>query len=206
MIKRTHGFTLIEVLIAITIFAVMSAFAYRALSSILNARERVAQENQKWREVSTFFARLEADLANAVARSIRNSNNLQTGPFVGNATFSNDSEGQLMFTRMGLPGASGTLAAPQRLGYRVKQGNLEELVWPVLDQGQRTVPAVYPLLSGVNAFTVRYLDAISNSWQGSWPPSPNSGTTATQTIPRAVEVALTLDSGETLTRVLLLNS
>jgi general secretion pathway protein J len=206
MIKRNRGFTLIEVLIAIAIFAVMSAFAYRALSSILNARERVAQENQKWREVSTFFARLEADLANAVTRSIRNSNNLDTKAFIGNATFNNDSEGQLMFTRMGLPGASGTLAAPQRLGYRVKQGNLEELVWPVLDQGPRTVPAVYPLLSGVNTFTVRYFDANSNSWQGSWPLSSNSGTTATQTIPRAVEVALTLDSGETLTRVLLLNS
>jgi general secretion pathway protein J len=205
MIRRNRGFTLIEVLIAITIFAVMSAFAYRALSSILNAREHVAQENQKWREVSTFFARLEADLANAVARSIRNSNNLESKSFVGNATFSNDSEGQLMFTRMGLPGASGTLAAPQRLGYRMKQGNLEELVWPVLDQGPRTVPAVYTLLSGVNTFTVRYLDA-NNNWQGSWPPSSNSGTTATQTIPRAVEVALTLDSGETLTRVLLLNS
>jgi general secretion pathway protein J len=134
-----RGFTLIEVLIALTIFAVMSALAYRGLTSILDARDRVAQENRKWREVAVFFARLEADLVSAVDRDIRNSNNLTEAAFIGNKTFAKESEGQLMFTRMGLPGASGTLAAPQRLGYRLKQGTVEELVWPVLDQGQRNV-------------------------------------------------------------------
>ena len=205
MSVRKNGFTLIEVLIAITIFAVMSAFAYRALSSILSARDRVAQENQKWRSVSTLFARLEADLANATARSIRNSSNLQEDAFVGKLTFGNDNEGQVMFTRMGLPGATGTLAAPQRLGYRVKQGTVEELVWPVLDQGPRTVPAVYPLLSGVRTLTLRYLDARNNGWQTSWPPLA-TGPTPPQSIPKAVEVALTLESGETITRLLLLKS
>ena len=204
MTSRNRGFTLIEVLIAVTIFAVMSAFAYRALSSILDARERVAQENQKWRGVSTFFARLEADLANAAARSIRNSNNLDEAAFVGNLTFNKETEGQLMFTRMGLPGSSGTLAAPQRLGYRIKQGTIEELVWPVLDQGQRTVPAVYPLLSGINTFTLRYLSS-TNTWQTRWPPQ-TTGPASVRDIPKAVEVALTLDSGETITRLLLLKS
>jgi general secretion pathway protein J len=205
MSVRKNGFTLIEVLIAITIFAVMSAFAYRALSSILSARDRVAQENQKWRSVSTLFARLEADLANATARSIRNSSNLQEDAFVGKLTFGNDNEGQVMFTRMGLPGATGTLAAPQRLGYRVKQGTIEELVWPVLDQGPRTVPSVYPLLGGVSTFTLRYLDGRNNGWQTSWPPL-TSGPAQPQSIPKAVEVALTLESGETITRLLLLKS
>ena len=204
MTSRNRGFTLIEVLIAVTIFAVMSAFAYRALSSILDARERVAQENQKWRGVSTFFARLEADLASAAGRSIRNSNNLEEAAFVGNLTFNKETDGQLMFTRMGLPGSSGTLAAPQRLGYRIKQGTIEELVWPVLDQGQRTVPAVYPLLSGINTFTLRYLSS-TNIWQTSWPPQ-TTGPASVRDIPKAVEVALTLDSGETIIRLLLLKS
>lgn len=204
MTSRNHGFTLIEVLIAVTIFAVMSAFAYRALSSILDARERVTQENQKWRGVSTFFARLEADLTNAAARSIRNSNNLDEAAFVGNLTFNKETEGQLMFTRMGLPGSSGTLAAPQRLGYRIKQGTIEELVWPVLDQGQRTAPAVYPLLSGISTFTLRYLSS-TNIWQTRWPPQ-TTGPASVRDIPKAVEVALTLDSGETITRLLLLKS
>lgn len=204
MTSRDSGFTLIEVLIAVTIFAVMSALAYRGLASILNSRERVAQENQKWRGVSTFFARLEADLANAVARDIRNSNNLVEHAFVGNVTFNKETEGQLMFTRMGLPGTSGTLAAPQRLGYRIKEGTIEELVWPVLDQGPRTVPAVYPLLSGVNTFTLRYLDA-NQAWQTRWPPL-GTGPTPAQNIPKALEVALTLDSGEMITRLLLLKS
>lgn len=109
-----------------------------------------------------------------------------------------------MFTRMGLPGANGTLAAPQRLGYRLNQGAVEELVWPVLDQGPRTVPAVYPLLSGVSSLTLRYLDA-NKAWQTTWPVLSGSPTPA-QNIPKAVEVVLTLDSGETITRLLLLKS
>jgi general secretion pathway protein J len=207
MTSRSRGFTLIEVLIAVTIFAVMSAFAYRALTSILNARERVAQETQKWRGVATFFARLEADLTNAVGRDIRNSNDLTESALIGNLTFNKETEGQLMFTRMGLPGASGSLAAPQRLGYRVKQGTIEELVWPVLDQGQRTAPAVYPLLSGVNSLKLRYFNA-SNAWQDTWPVvnfGASAGAAAPK-LPRAIEVVLTLDSGEAITRILLLPS
>ncbi len=198
---HSRGFTLIEVLIALTIFAVMSAFAYRGLTSILDARDRVAQENRKWREVSIFFARLEADLVNAVARDIRNSNNRTEAAFIGNATFAKETEGQLMFTRMGLPGASGTLAAPQRFGYRLKQGTVEELVWPVLDQGQRTVPAVYPLLAGVNTLRLRYRDG-NNQPRDTWPAL---GALA-EPLPKAVEVGLTLNSGETITRLLLLPS
>jgi general secretion pathway protein J len=201
--QRKNGFTLVEVLIAVAIFAIMSAFAYRALGSILNTRERVEQENQKWRDVSTFFARLEADFSNGVARSIRNSSNQAQG-FIGNSTLTNDSDGQVMFTRMGMPGATGALAAPQRLGFRIKQGVLEELVWPVLDQGPRTVPAIYPLLTGATTLTMRYLDE-NYAWQSSWPPLTN-GPPPTDKIPKAIEVALTLDSGETITRLLLLNS
>jgi general secretion pathway protein J len=201
---KSRGFTLIEVLIALTIFAVMSALAYRGLTSILDARDRVAQENRKWREVAVFFARLEADLVNAVDRNIRNSNNLTEAAFIGNATFAKESEGQLMFTRMGLPGASGTLAAPQRLGYRLKQGTIEELVWPVLDQGQRTIPTVQPLLERVSTLQLRYLDA-SNQWRDIW-PGLATGTTTVTPLPKAVEVALTLESGEIITRLLLLLS
>lgn len=203
MITRKNGFTLIEVLIAVAIFAIMSAFAYRALGSILSTRERVEQENQKWRDVSAFFARLEADFSNAVARTIRDSNNLEKG-FIGHSTFNNDSEGQVMFTRMGLPGATGVLAAPQRLGYRLKQGVVEELIWPVLDQGPRTMPAIYPLLGNVNTLTIRYLDQ-ANAWQSSWPPL-RTGPPPANDIPKAVEVALTLESGETITRLLLVTS
>ena len=201
---RSRGFTLIEMLIALTIFAIMSALAYRGLTSILDARDRVAQENRKWREISIFFARLEADLVNAVARDIRNSNNLTEAAFIGNASFAKETEGQLMFTRMGLPGASGTLAAPQRFGYRLKQGTVEELVWPVLDQGPRTVPAVYPLLAGVNTLRLRYLDG-ANQWRDTW-PGLGSGPAPATPLPKAVEVVLTLDSGETITRLLLLLS
>ena len=201
---RHRGFTLIEVLIAITLFAVMSGLAYRGLASILNAKERVTQENTKWRGVAMFFARLEGDLLAAVPRPIRDSNNLQAEAFIAKPVFSKENEGQLMFTRMGLPGAEGVLAAPQRYGYRLKDRTIETLVWPVLDQGQRTVPAVYPVLDGVTALRMRYLNA-TNQWVDSWPVGVANPATAPR-LPKAVEVSLTLESGEELTRLMLVSS
>ena len=201
---RHRGFTLIEVLIAITLFAVMSGLAYRGLASILNAKERVTQENTKWRGVAMFFARLEGDLLAAVPRPIRDSNNLQAEAFIAKPVFSKENEGQLMFTRMGLPGAEGVLAAPQRYGYRLKDRTIETLVWPVLDQGQRTVPAVYPVLDGVTALRMRYLNA-TNQWVDSWPVGVANSATAPR-LPKAVEVSLTLESGEELTRLMLVSS
>ena len=204
MKSRHRGFTLIEVLIAITLFAVMSGLAYRGLASILKAKERVTQENVKWRGVAMFFARLENDLLAAVPRPIRNSNNLQAEAFIAKAVFSKESEGQLMFTRMGLPGTEGVLAAPQRYGYRLKDRTIETMVWPVLDQGQRTVPAIYPVLEGVTALKLRYLNA-ANQWLESWPVGVANPAISAQ-LPKAVEVSLTLESGEELTRLMLVNS
>ncbi|MEO6023622.1 MAG: type II secretion system minor pseudopilin GspJ [Burkholderiales bacterium] len=204
MKSRHRGFTLIEVLIAITLFAVMSGLAYRGLASILNAKERVTQENVKWRGVAMFFARLENDLLAAVPRPIRDSNNLQAEAFIAKAVFSKESEGQLMFTRMGLPGTEGVLAAPQRYGYRLKDRTIETMVWPVLDQGKRTVPAIYPVLEGVTALKLRYLNA-ANQWVEGWPVGVANPAISAQ-LPKAVEVSLTLESGEELTRLMLVNS
>jgi general secretion pathway protein J len=193
--RANSGFTLIEVLVALTILAVMSFAAYRGLSILLDARDRVEQENRKWREIALFFSRIESDLDNIVQRPIRLASGLSAAAMAGVPTVQNPDDSPLAFTRSGYAGHDGRLSTPQRIGYRLRNGALERVTWPVLDHAPYTLPEGSPLLAGVSVFETRYLDPQAQ-WQNRWPLSEKD-----QTLPAAIQIKLTLDSGEMLERV-----
>ena len=189
------GFTLVELLVALAVFAIMTLAAYRGLTAMLDARHGVERENQKWRAVALLFARLGNDLDAALDRPVRSSADLPLPALAGQAVAAGADDAQLAFTRGGYAGMGGTLAAPQRVGYRLRADKLEILSWAVLDQGPRTRPQTGTALAGVKEFDLRYLDRGGN-WQTQWPlPGRDGG------LPAAVEVRLALASGERLVRV-----
>jgi general secretion pathway protein J len=192
---RQRGFTLVEVLVALTIFALMSVLSYRGLTAVLQTREHVTEDNRRWRDLALTLAQIEQDLALAVNRPVRDSGDLLQPALLGDPQAIGANAAQLSFSRMGLAWQSGVLADVQRHGYRLNNGTLEQLVWPVLDQAPRSEPTVHALLERVNRFELRYLDAVGN-WQSSW-PLPGS----LAALPAALEVVLELDGGTTVTRV-----
>ncbi len=193
----SRGFTLIEILVAMVIFAIMSVLAYRGLTTALQARERTEQENRKWRELAQFFGRLDSDFGAIESRPIRNTFGQPLDALVGTVDRLLETDAILSFTRAGLAGNVGALSTPQRLGYRLRDNAVELVLWPVLDQAPRTVPEKYKLLESVSEFGVRYLD-WNNQWRDSW---PINGAPPGVVLPRAVEVAVTLASGEKLSRL-----
>lgn len=194
--RFSKGFTLVELLVALTIFAVMSIAAYRGLTTMLDARARIEMENQKWRNVALFFARFENDLDALIKRPVRGTSDLQLPALSGNVVAVGEDDAQLAFTRGGYGGQEEKLTAPQRVGYRLRQGQLEVLAWNVLDQGPRSRPEVYQALRDVSRFELRYLDPAGN-WQLQW---PLAGQQINQP-PGALEVSLTLKSGEAVQRI-----
>lgn len=62
------GFTLIEVLVAVTIGAIVLTLVYSSLFQIIKTKERVEQTNSLIQQVRVLFTRMEKDLANAYAR------------------------------------------------------------------------------------------------------------------------------------------
>jgi general secretion pathway protein J len=60
--RRRAGFTLIELMVALGIFMVLGILSYRALSSIIESRDRVGVEQRRWQTVTRFMQRLELDL------------------------------------------------------------------------------------------------------------------------------------------------
>jgi general secretion pathway protein J len=94
----------------------------------------------------------------------------------------------------------------QRLGYRLRQGRLELLLWSELDtlaaKDQASAllaplpPAstIYPLLEGVKTFELRYLDTAKH-WQTRWPANDPTA------LPRAVQLSMQLADGQTIARL-----
>jgi general secretion pathway protein J len=197
--RRLRGLTLVELLVAVAIFGILSAFAYRALTVVLDSRGRIEQENRKWRGLALFFARLEQDVATAVPRPVRDPGDLLSPALAGSATGVRINEGALMLTRTAAAPEPGALEAPRRLGYRLRGTVVELLTWSVLDQGPRTEPRVVAVLDGVKALDLRYLDA-RGQWYLAWPPPLAAAAPAA--LPVAVEVRLELVSGERIVRLL----
>jgi len=191
----TRGFTLIEVLVALLIMALLALMSYRGLAAVLDARAHVNAESGKWRRVATFMARFERDVQLAAPRSVRTASG-SASAWVGRPDEA--SGARLELSRFA--SAEG-VDAPRRVGYSLNgQQEVELWLWAGLDAGPATLPARYPVLGGVARLDLEYLSGTL-VWVGVWPYSPGD-----TVIPRAVRLSIVLVTGEEIVRVIALGS
>jgi len=198
---RSRGFTLLELLAAIAVLAVLSALSFRGLSSVLDTEARLQGESRLWDDVSLCFAQLDEDLTMAVDRPVRGSDDVESpalllaGPEGGSAAV----EGaQLVLTRLGIGEGGTAQRVPRRVGYRLREGKLEYLVWPSPDVAPGARPAVYVLLEHIGNVRWQALDA-QGRWLDAWPAGQQAGV-----LPRAIAVRLGVPGGQEVTRVVAL--
>jgi general secretion pathway protein J len=191
---KQSGFTLLEVLIAIAIVALLALMGYRALAALSESESRLSIESARWRTLDLFFARLEADLREAVPRAARNGSVREPAWL---AEVDAAGNGALAFSRAGPEFAIDPGSVGQRLGYRLRNGSIEVLYWGGYDRPRDSEPTAYALLSGVSQFRLSYLTATGR-WVETWPVAGEAD------LPSAVRVAVTLASGEEIERWLAL--
>src|SRR5262245_59497960 len=161
--RGVRGFTLVELLTALCILSLLALMSYRGLAAVLDAREHVSHEADRWQLVAGFFARFERDVQLAAPREARTSTGMVPA-WVGRRAGA--SEPQVEFSRFASP--EGT-ATGRRLAYRLNERQEIELwVWAGLDPAPGAAPVRYPLLGGVASFEVTYLDQ-GLTWVSSWP-------------------------------------
>ena len=194
-LNRSRGFTLIELLVALLILVLLSVAGYSGLNAVLQTREHLAQETRKWQHLALFFSQLELDVAQAIHRPVQGPNGIMQAAWIGLPVVTSDDEANLTFTRAGIPDQGPALLAPQRVGYRFQQDSIILLRWPFPDQAPLTKPLRYTLLEGVRDFHLRHLD-VNGNWLDYWPVTAQPAH-----LPMALEVAITLASGEKITRV-----
>lgn len=192
---RGAGFTLIELLAALLVLSLLALMSYRGLGAVLDAREHVKQEADKWRRVAAFFARFERDVQLAAPRPVR----VVSGP--APAWRGRPDAGQEPLLEFSRFAATEGVDAARRLAYRLNEKQEIELwLWPGLDAAPGALPARYPVLAGVTKLELHYLDA-DLAWVAAWPTLVSD-----PAIPPAVRVRIVLVSGEELVRIFALKS
>ena len=192
---KTKGFTLIELLVALMILTFISIAGYSGLNAVLQTREHVAQETRKWQHLAFFFSRFELDIAQTVHRPVRDSSGNISPEWVGHNVLVGDNDAELTLTCAGMNDQGIQMLPPQRIAYRFERGAIVMLRWTALDQAPGSNPTRNTLLEGVSEFNLQYLDS-NNIWQEVWPP-----TTSIATTPSAVQMNITLNSGEKISRI-----
>jgi len=201
---RASGFTLIELLVALVIFGIFAALAYAGLGRLLDNRGRLNEEQRVWQDLSQVFLRISDDVAHARPRGVRDVSGLVSLPaFVGRPFDSRAlAEPSLELTRGGeLNYGSGAQSDLRRVAYRLKEGRLVRLTWPVLDRAPVSVPLEAPLLADVETFELRFVGATGDPVD-TWP----TATSGLDVPPRAMEVTLAVKGVGRFKRLFLVNS
>jgi len=194
-LRAARGFTLIEMLTALLVLSLLSLMSYRGLAAVLDARDHVRQETEKWQHVAAFFARFKRDVELVSPRPVRAADGSAPAWVGGRAA---SSQGQLEFSRFASNESTDTA---RRIGYGLNgKQEIELRLWPGLDLAPDAQPARYPVLAGVTTFELQFLGPAL-AWLDAWPVSP-----ADPPLPRAVRVRIVLASGEEIVRIFALQS
>lgn len=184
--RNTHGFTLLELLIAISIFALLSLTAYAALDNAIKQKQIGESQADALRRIQTGLLHMERDLQQAVDRP--SNNGLSVEPALEYSTLDGAS---LRITHIG---RSNPLGRPrgnlQRTAYMLKDGAVHRMAWQHLDSLQGEEPQQAILLNNVESMTLRLMDS-RRQWKETW-PQRNANGMVLEPLPMAVELTLNI--------------
>ena len=188
-----RGFTLLELVVAIGIFAIISALTYPTLIRTLTIGEGVEQQMVRMTELQKAFTIIGRDIEQMIDRDIRDSYGSDVGALTG-------SNSALEFTRQGWRNPAGwNRSVLQRVSYVIVEEQLVRQSWQVLDRSVDSQAMEAPLVADVTSFEVRYLAPGSSNWEEYWPAINNGGTPAA--LPKAIEIVLELKDWGRITRL-----
>ncbi len=189
-----RGFTLAEMLVALALFAVISAVGVGLLRGSVTGQAVMQDRLAASGKITRLHAIMVQDLAHAAARPTRGA----TGAV--RAAFAGDAQG-FTLVRTGAATPDSGIPGVQRLTYRLVDGGWHRIADAVLDgagdAGLRPPDGADALLNGLDGAAMRYR-AADGRWQDSWSVPPGGP------MPRVVEVTLTPADSQPLTMAFLL--
>jgi general secretion pathway protein J len=189
-----RGFTLLEMVLALAVFALLGLLANRVLYQSMRLERSSAQHAGRLAQIQHALAIMERDFSAAIPRPSRTPGAL--GGASPQAADGRNGSDAIAFTHTGWPNPGGVLPRSmlQRVGYRIDNGSLvrDFLDYPDMPAGSDAHRR--RLLKDVSELRLRYWS--QGAWRESW---QDDGA-----MPQAIEVRLSLKEGRTVTRRFLL--
>lgn len=174
-----EGFTLVELMVSLLIFGILSAAGVALLSFSVRAQAAAKERLDDMAQVRRLGAVMTSDLAQVVPRISRNALGDRIGAFQGG--IGEDGAPLLGFVRSGWSnGAKAPRPSLQKVEYRLVDDRLERVAYSMLDGGEAQAGAV--LFDGVESARLRY--RFENEWRDAWDP------TRPDVLPRAIEFVI----------------
>ncbi|GJM09693.1 MAG: hypothetical protein DHS20C11_19690 [Lysobacteraceae bacterium] len=177
--KQVRGFTLLELLIAVLVFAIVAAAAYASLDGVVRWRASMQSESEALSRLQFAIEMIERDASAITRRQVRTA----LGDRAPALLLENPS---VEWVRGGLPLAPGLPSSTlERVRYSQDGERLVRLAWRQLDQAPSSTPRVLELLDDLVSVRWRLMEQAQ--WVNRWPPVNGE---LEDRWPRAIEVEL----------------
>jgi general secretion pathway protein J len=188
----THrGFTLLEIVVAVGIFAVIASIVFPAMIQFLDTRERVTKKHSEIVGLQKTFQFLARDLRFAASRLSKD----EYGE-PGKTTLLLNDDDLLDFTAV-YPDLSMTgLSVPRRVVWRIDENRLQRIQYPVMDPDSETRRITQFLLDGVKniEIEVSFIEDGRSSTERRWEEQSK--------LPDMIEITVELSNDLQYTRIL----
>ena len=204
MSTRQRGFTLLELLVAMFIAAMMFAIGYGAINQAMKNQDALKEQQSRMKEILTCMRVMEQDFVELEPRPVRQP--LGSGYLPAIMGQSDPTlQPEVQFSRGGWNNPTGVQRPGlQRVAYYFEKNTLRREYWTVMDPVQQSKTVKRDLLTNVKSVTFRYMDQ-SKQWLTMWPPNTVAGATAQLSSlrirPIAVEVTLDTEDWGKLVRI-----
>jgi len=202
-IQSAAGFTLLEVLIAIGITAMIGLGSWQILNSAIRTSEHTQVKLEELKALQKTMLIISRDLQQTVSRSVRDE--------YGDYQPAVQTKGSLYKFELSRAGWRNPLGDPrsniQRVAYELNQDELVRHYWNVLDRSQDSESVYRTLLKGVEEFSIRFMKD-DYSWASEWPSSAETDEeddgdprSKDNQLPRAVKITFKLKQFGTVSRL-----
>lgn len=185
---RSAGFTLVELLVALAVFAAVAAIAFGGLAQIAQTRGALAASQDRFSAITRGLSSLGRDIQQTISRPVRGNYGEVLPALIG-------ASDHIELTRLGFANPLAEARSNlERVVYGIDQNVLQRGRFAVLDRAPGSVPATTPLFDQVTILQLRYLGVTDGIWRDVWPPPLTGDPTV---LPRAIELRVSLsDIGE----------